>query len=382
MAWEQVIGQDTVKRLLQRAVATGRLPHALLLTGLDGSGVLAIAIALSRTLVCEAPRKDGVHVDACGACRSCRQALTLQHPNITIVTALPAGKADIEAELPTDVIEELSHQIQLIASDPYQPFGLTGATQIRIGQIRELKRSMALSAAQGGWRVVILHHVENLTTEASNAFLKTLEEPHRNVLLILTSAAPERVLPTIASRCQQMHIPPLDDEDLVVALIKEGVDAQEATLLAPFAEGDFTLSRALLREDVQAERTEAINLLRAALKPKEYRVGLVEAVNNAADRKDRQRALLMLSLLALWLRDVQMVCSYGDGSSLANADQRDVVLRFAQSYGTADLSEALHIIERAARDIRRNVTINVVLLTALMELRQLFTAAARQLVRS
>ncbi|RPI65137.1 MAG: hypothetical protein EHM43_13035, partial [Ignavibacteriae bacterium] len=235
MAWEQVIGQERVQLMLQRAIVRDRVPQSLLLTGEDGAGTLAIAIAFARVVNCEQPVVSGDRIDACGTCHACKQNHSLQHPNVRFVISYPSGKAETDDELPKEVVEELKEAIQTVAADPYVPFQLTNATQIRIGQIRDLKRSLALSSAQNGRRVVIIHHADEMKVESANAFLKTLEEPHENVTLILTTAHPERLLQTIVSRCQEVVVPPLDDDQIISALVSGGwCTHDEAVLLAPF----------------------------------------------------------------------------------------------------------------------------------------------------
>lgn len=376
MSWNSVVGQHSTIRLLQHAIAHDRMPHALVLSGEDGYGTLAVALAVARCMTCENVTTSA-SLDACGTCHSCIQASTLQHPNIKLVCALPSGKADVESELAPDVLDELAHQLRTIAEDPYETFGLADATQIRISQIRELKRELAMSAAQAGWRVVIIHHADEMTVEASNAFLKTLEEPHHQVLLILTTASPERLLQTITSRCQTITLSPLDDDDVVTALVEQGVNANEAAIVASFAEGNLATARSYLNEDLQAERAEAIDLLRTALRGKGFRGDLVEAVANQADKRDRKRALRTIRLLALWLRDVQSVLLAGAEAPIVNIDQREAVQKFAAGFGSADLVHALDLLETAARDIRRNVSVQLTLLTMLMDLRSLFHSAVK-----
>lgn len=376
MAWEQVIGQERVQNMLQRAIVQQRIPQSLLLTGEDGAGTLALAIAFARVVNCERPVIEGERIDACGDCHACKQNEALQHPNVRFVVSYPAGKADADEDLPTETVEELKEIIQTIATDPYAPFKLTGATQIRIGQIRDLKRSLSLSSAQGGRRVVIIHHADEMKVESANAFLKTLEEPHENVTLILTTSHPERLLQTIVSRCQEVIIPPLDDEQIVDALVSGGwCSAEEARLLAPFAEGDLTVARSFIGEDLRADREEAINLLRSALKGREYRAGLAAAAGTIAEGRDRQRARMMLSWIALWLRDAAMIVAAGDDAPISNVDMRDGLIRFAKSFGHADLPSALRVLEHAVRDIRLNVNTVLVLTTAMMELRSILVKA-------
>lgn len=376
MSWNSVIGQRGVKRMLQRAILQHRLPHAILLTGQEGAGTAAIAIAFARVVNCQQPIVAEDIIDACGVCHACIQNQGLQHPNVTVVTALPAGKGDTDEDLKTEVFDALRLQLREMADDPYDELQLAGATQIRIGQIRNLKHSLSLSASQDGHRVVLILRADEMTSEASNAFLKTLEEPHEGITLILTTSKPARILPTIASRCQEVICPPLEDDDIIEELVRRNdCTEREARLIAPFAQGSLTRARAFLSEDMNAAREEAVNMLRIALRGRDFRVPLVDAAAEVADGRDKVRLETMLSLLALWLRDARNVSAAGEDAAIVNGDQLEPLTRFADAFGSADYSAALTVIERAARDIHRNVHPQLVLVTSMMALRRIFLAA-------
>ncbi|MBI2794169.1 MAG: hypothetical protein HYX66_05905 [Ignavibacteria bacterium] len=375
-----VIGHLTIRSRLSKMIPDGRIPHAMLFVGADGYGTLALALDFARLAVCSNPRTvaaadSGAHAaftEACGVCRSCVQTSTLQHPDVTILTALPTGKFDSEQDLPDDVLEELSAQLRTIAQDPYEPFGLRNAMQIRISQIRNLKRSLSLSSVQAGKRIVIVHHADEMNTEASNAFLKTLEEPHLDVTIILTTQNPVRILPTISSRCQELFVPPLAEADVTDYLVNHhDCPIEEARVVARFADGDIIRARSFLTEDMNAERTEALNLLRAALKGQKYRVALADAIQLSTEVKDQKRILRLLQFLALWIRDTQLVESSGTVDIVANIDQTEALQKFSASFGTADLALCLTSVERASRDIRRNVSPSLVLLTTLVDIRRI-----------
>ena len=191
MAWDRIIGQQHLQSMLQQCIISGRIPQALLLSGSRGRGSVALAVEFASTVNCFAPTRSAGAIEACGTCQSCIQTKTLQHPNITLVTALPSGKIEHESDYKEDVLEEIKEQVAEIAKDPYTTYRITNANQIRIWQIRELNRSMALSTLQQGRRIVIIVDAEHMNPEAANGFLKTLEEPHADVTIILTSSQPE-----------------------------------------------------------------------------------------------------------------------------------------------------------------------------------------------
>lgn len=372
MLWDRIIGQRHLQEMLQQSIIGARIPQALLLSGSRGRGSLALALEFARALNCFAPVRSQFSIAPCGTCQSCTQAKTLQHPNITIVTALPAGKVEQESDFKEDVLEEMREQIAEIAADPYTTFKVSNANVIRIWQIRELNRSMALSTLQQGRRIVIIVDAENMNTEAANAFLKTLEEPHQGVSIILTSSQPERLLQTIVSRCQELIVPPLDDASITEELLRRGeCTEQEARIIAACADGDMSAALEFIHEDVQEIRNDVISMLRSALRGRDHRLGIAEAAESVAEHRDKARALTYLRFMSVWLRDTYVIAQTGQSSMITNKDLEETLMKFASAFGHADLDRAIRSIDRAAYDIAHHVSINLTLTTLLMELRTL-----------
>lgn len=379
MIWENIIGQKRVIGMLQRCILNQRIPQALLLRGQEGAGTVALALAFARTITCLEPIIDSDSIVPCERCKGCKQSAQLQHPNIRVVTSLPTTKGDTEEALKDDVIAEIQTSIKNLAADPYQSVRLTNASLIKIGQIRELKKTLSMSAVQVGRRIVIIVNAEDMNLEAANSFLKTLEEPHDEVTIILTTSRPERLLKTIVSRCQEIVVPPLDDDDIIRTLIKRDLCSQdEATIIAPFAQGNIQTAIDFLNEDVKALRETAVGLLRAALKGKDYRNSLMDAVNEASEVRNKTRAQSILSILSLWIRDAHAIAMAGDTVAIVNVDQREALQRFVQAFGRADFALVLSSIEEASRDLARNVSVPLVLSTAMLDVRRLFAAAWQQ----
>jgi DNA polymerase-3 subunit delta' len=170
--WQQAAWQA-----LQQRIAAGRLPHALLLSGPAGLGKLDFARLLARSLLCEQPAGGDEELARgtpavtglpCGACRGCQLLDAGTHPDFQAVQPEEEGK------------------------------------EITIGQIRELLAWQTLTPQYGRARVVIIEPADRMNANAANALLKTLEEPGRDALLLLVSARPAALLPTIRSRCQQL----------------------------------------------------------------------------------------------------------------------------------------------------------------------------------
>lgn len=157
----EITGCEQITGNLLYSIQHGRVSHAYLLAGPEGSGKEALARALAIALLCSAPAKG----DACGYCRSCRQAENHNHPDLHYIQ--PAGSS------------------------------------IKIEQIRSVLRRASFRSYQGGRQVFLIKQAEAMTVEAANCLLKTLEEPARDTVFILLAARPQALLPTVLSRCQQ-----------------------------------------------------------------------------------------------------------------------------------------------------------------------------------
>ena len=155
---------------MQGRLAAGRMPHALLLAGPAGLGKRAFAERLARRLLCTALSAEG---EACGRCRGCVLYVAGTHPDLLRVGF------------------ELNRE-----GKP--------RSEIVIDQVRRLCDRLVLSSQFGGWKVALLDPADALNAAASNALLKTLEEPTRDALLLLLADMPSRLSATIRSRCQRL----------------------------------------------------------------------------------------------------------------------------------------------------------------------------------
>ena len=171
MAFDQFPEQKDVVRLLQRSLERGRLGHAYLFSGAELGELEAVARALAKTLNCENPARrgpSGLALDSCDACLSCRKIDSANHPDIIWIR--PESKLRV----------------------------------ITVDQMRDLMQTIQLKPTQAAFKVAVLVAAERLNVQAANAFLKTLEEPPADSVLILLTTEPQRVLETIVSRCLRL----------------------------------------------------------------------------------------------------------------------------------------------------------------------------------
>lgn len=163
-----------------------QLPHALLLHGQQGLGKLALARAFAASLLCDAPRNDG---QACGDCPACHWLAQGNHPDFRLLQPAALAEDDGEGESPA------------AASGSKKP-----SQQITIDQVRGLDDFLHVGTHRQGLRVVIVCPAEAMNRNTANALLKTLEEPLAATHFLLVSHEPDRLLPTIRSRCQTVAV--------------------------------------------------------------------------------------------------------------------------------------------------------------------------------
>lgn len=261
-------------------------PHALLVTGPAGIGKRVLVQNFARALLCEAPRADGL---ACGACASCGYAAAGQHPDLRMVEPF-----DVEDDGETKVLD-----------------------QIPIKHVRRLTEWANVTSHRGIAKVAIVTPADLLNVAAANALLKTLEEPPAGTYLMLVTARPGRLLPTIRSRCLRLAAPVPATEGARAWLGERGV-GDPATLLAQA--GGAPLAALALR-DLQQERAV---WLAALGKPRVLSpVGLAARIDAAG--KDGRKALLALVIdwLAAWVADLARVAA--GGTPERNPDQADAL---------------------------------------------------------
>ena len=203
-----LFGHEDVRNRLAGAVASGRLPQALLFEGPRGVGKQRLALWLAQRLVCE-------H-GGCGQCQSCRLVATLQHPDVHWFVPLELSKKGADADKQVELVAEaLAEEMAARREQPmYQaPQGLASHS---IAAVRLLLRRLALTPALGRRKVFIVGDAERLIPQrgmedAANALLKALEEPPADTVLVLTAADPEALLPTILSRVVRVRVARLAD---------------------------------------------------------------------------------------------------------------------------------------------------------------------------
>ena len=205
MRFSDIKGADSTVKALCGMVDSGKVPHALMFHEDDGGGATALAIAFLQYLMC----RDRSGGDSCGQCPSCNKVSKLIHPDIHFLYPVTGGTA--VADYAAQWRDLVSAEPRFTRSRMEEAFGLEGKSPlIAVPQVKVLLETLSLSALEGGYRCVVIYLPELMNADAANRLLKLIEEPPALTQFLLVTHAPEKVLPTIASRCQTLRVLPLD----------------------------------------------------------------------------------------------------------------------------------------------------------------------------
>src|SRR6188768_2259808 len=247
MEFSKILGQEYIKNHLIKSANVGRIPHAQLFVGQEGSGNLAMAIAYTHHILCGS--KEGIN-ESCSL-----KFQKLSHPDLHFI--YPTVTTD-EVKTKPKSIDFITDWRQFVLENPYGGlfdwYNVLGVQnkqgEIRVDDAQEILKSLALKSYEGGYKVMIIWMADKMNVAASNKLLKLLEEPQDKTLFILISENEEDIIQTIRSRCQVLHFNGLSEQIIADALVsRENIDQKSATKIAHQAQGNFNKALHLVRQD-------------------------------------------------------------------------------------------------------------------------------------
>ncbi len=305
MFFKDILGHTREVEALKKAILNNRVAHAYLFAGTSGIGKGCVARAFSAALNCKERDSFG-----CGACEDCRSMQNSTHPNLVEIG--PTDKDGQKAEN-----------------------GL-----IRIARIRELQDAIKYKIDRGK-KVALVEAADTLVPAAANAFLKTLEEPPPDSVIILISSRATQLLPTILSRCQRINFKPLSETVVKDFLIsREGLSSEEAAPAARLSGGSITRAVKYGGSGLQEKRREITGRLTAL--SRHDTMGLLKVAEEFSKRDDLTE---VLELMKVWCRDL-LVSSEGANHLAIDNDGTGST----RSAGSGDLLKAFSLIEQARHD--------------------------------
>ena len=251
MLFSEILGQDHIKSHLTNSASKGRIPHAQLFVGPEGSGTLLMAIAYAQFIICNNSDNENF-----GKNEACNLKFNhLSHPDLHFVYPTVTTE-DIKTKPKS--LDFIKDWRQFLKESPYGSlfdwYKLLGVKnkqgEIRVEDANEIVKSLSLKSHEGGYKVMIIWMADKMNIAASNKLLKILEEPTDKTVFILISENEEDVIQTIRSRCQVLHFNALPEKIISEALVfHENIDQKKAAIIAHQAQGNYNKALHLLNND-------------------------------------------------------------------------------------------------------------------------------------
>ena len=325
--FQDIIGQEQIREHLQKAVSTGKVSHAYIISGEKSSGKEFIARVFAMALQCE---KEGA--EPCHECRSCKQALSNNHPDIIHVTHEKPNTISVD-----DIRAQVNNDV---AIKPYS----------------------------SAYKVYIINEAEKMTTQAQNAILKTLEEPPAYAVILLLVTNVNSLLPTILSRCVTLNMRPVAN-DLVKKYLMEQLQIPDykAEVCVAFARGNIGKAKALASsEDFENVKAEALSLLKY-IRDMELNE-IIAAIKKITEYKLEINDYL--DICAIWYRDVLLFKATNDVNHLVFREEIQTLRKVAQYSSYEGIEKIIEALDKAKKRLNANVNFELTMELLMMTIHE------------
>ncbi|HLC16757.1 MAG TPA: DNA polymerase III subunit delta' [Thermodesulfovibrionia bacterium] len=302
MAFKNLLGQNKALEILSGTIAHGRVAHAWLFEGEKGIGKYLTARQFAKALNCVSGTTGTLaEPDSCDRCHSCIKIEKQNHPDVLEIQPEDGG-------------------------------------QIKVETIRGLEEFFAFKPFEGKYKVVLIDDADRMNPSAANAFLKTLEEPPRQSVIVLVSNRLQALLETIVSRCQRVHFTPLPCDDF-----KKLFGSQDAEFMSRLTGGrpGLAVDKAFLKE-----RDEAL---------RQFRYLLGSGTESLWETPEAIEAWLEWAVLFFRDMAVLSVSPGGYGQLLVNTDLESELRQIGDRTGLANILELVDELFRLKKLIKFNL---------------------------
>jgi DNA polymerase III subunit delta' len=349
MPFRDFHGNAEVVRNVREMLARDRFPHAVILSGPQGSGKFTLAQMLAKAMNCLRPPTNEGLPDFCGTCSNCARIAEADALEDRFAEAVEARENLRDADKrDTRILVQTHPDVTIIPPDPPQML-------VKVDQVRHIIREIYYRPAEGSNRVYIFSEADFMK-EAANSLLKILEEPPDFATIFLLTDNPSALLPTIRSRCMQLRLAavPLPDVDAYLATTRPELKPRERALVARLCGGALGLARSFDLAQYLAARQDALALLGPALGEKDHSdlFRVTDAYRAGADGKAKTERTIR-TVYAL-LEDMLFLKS-GTVELVRNIDIDAQLRKMADQVEFAWIVEASNRLGELETGMRRNL---------------------------
>lgn len=368
MKFSEIAGHNDTIEALRSMVDAGRIPHAILLSGISGIGKFRLARAFAQYIHC----RNHVNGDSCGSCPSCLQHQKLNNPDLHFV--YPIAKRD-GALVSKDVIDrwkEMLSEWSYMPPEKWNEVLQAGNSQpaIYVTESEDIIARASLSAYQENFKIFLIWLPEKMRPEAANKLLKLIEEPYDDTLFILVSNDDSKLLPTIFSRTQRFHMRPLSSVDISRHLMaNRGVDGNIAAAASKIAEGSMGKA-----EELACHPDELLEFSSMFKETMRMAYGLkaqrLKSLSEEMAAMGREKLLRFLGYCGRMIRENFIYNMRMPQISMMTPDEEEFSVKFAPFIHEGNVERLSEDISKAAVDIERNANAKIVMFDLMLLLSQ------------
>ena len=358
MLFQNIYGQETVKQTFIRSVQENRIPHALLITGPEGSGKLPLSVAYARYICCE----NRSETDSCGVCPSCVKFDKLIHPDLHFVFPITRSKDSVTCDYYLEPWREIFLRQPYFSLDQWlaKTGSENGQGMIYSNESEEIIRKLNKKSYEADYKIMIIWLPEKMHLSCANKLLKILEEPPEKTLFLLVTENAEQLLTTIISRTQRIVVPSLEKEVVRKAIAdRYQIEEPERSNIAHIANGNLIRAEEIIQ--TSTESREYFDLFTQVMRASYSRNAMeMKRWSEAMSRLGRKRQTSFLQYAQRMIRENFILNLKNSDLNYMTGDENNFSLRFAPFVNENNIFGLLSELERAERHIEQNVQAKLV----------------------
>ncbi len=323
MLFSDVAGQDDIKKYLKHSVAEDNISHGYIFEGPNSIGKLELALVFAQSILC-----DKFDNEPCNNCNACIKINSSNHPDIHI---LDFKDKTIKKESVDEIIESIYIR-------PY-----------------ESKK-----------KVYIVNNSQNMTLQAANTFLKTLEEPPKDTVIILLTTNSNLLIPTVVSRCQLIKFKNVSKNEIIKKLIdKYNINEQKAKIISDYSKGILNKAIRIVegKNEILRERDEIIKIVNNVLNSSQDII--YEYENYFEEKKDNIDDVL--EIIMIWMRDLSFT-KEGLVKLVVNKDYLELLEEQSRKISLEDIANMVQYVQNVSLDVKNHVNYKLVIDKMLTEI--------------
>lgn len=369
MLFSEILGQEHIKKHLTKTVDEGRIPHAQLFVGPEGSGTLPMAIAYAQYILCRNSNGENIHGN-----ESCNLKFkNFSHPDLHFAFPV-AKKTGDKTKNPTSKLY-LNDWRKLLTEQPYGNlfdwYKMLGVENkqgnISVHEAADIYNTLSLKSYEGGYKVLIMWMAEKMNTQCANKLLKLIEEPPPKTIIILIVEDEEQLINTIFSRCQTIHFQHLSEDYIAQGLMEEyQLDHQVARKIAHKANGNYNKACDLVYQDSEETQFESwfVIWVRSAFKARGNKAAIHDLISWSEEisKTGRETQKQFLTFCMTYFRQAMLTNYQANSLVYVEPQVADFKLeKFAPYVHEGNIMPITHELQDAIYHIERNGNAKIIL---------------------